>query len=84
MNRLRRSTAIPGRTITVPCRLMRRNVRKPAIPVSAYIDGGTASMIFQLFIAGFLVTLFTLKSLWLRFKTFFINLLARRRSQVDK
>jgi len=70
--------------MTAPCSLTRRDTRKPAIPVPAYIDGGTASMIFQLLIAGLVVTLFTLKSFWLRFKTFFINLLARRRSQVDK
>lgn len=37
----------------------------------AYIDAGTASMLFQLLIAGILGGLLTLKMFWARVKEFF-------------
>lgn len=40
----------------------------------AYIDGGTASMIFQMLIAGGLAAMLTMKSFWARAKTFFDSL----------
>ena len=46
-------------------------------PIPAYIDGGTASMIFQLVIAGVVASLFMAKSYWWRLKTFLTNLLRR-------
>ena len=48
-----------------------------ALPVPAYIDGGTASMVFQLLIAGVVATMFMAKSYWWRLKTFLANLLRR-------
>lgn len=52
------------------------------LPAYGYIDGGTASMVFQLLIAGFLVALFTMRSFWARIKTVSTDLL-RRLSQRD-
>ena len=40
----------------------------------AYIDGGTASMIFQMLIAGGLAALLTMKSFWAQIKGFFATL----------
>ena len=40
----------------------------------AYIDGGTASMIFQMLIAGGLAAMLTMKSFWARAKSFFDSL----------
>ena len=40
----------------------------------AYIDGGTASMIFQMLIAGGLAAMLTLRSFWARVKSFFASL----------
>ena len=42
-------------------------------PAHAYIDGGTASMIFQLTIAGALGALVTIKSFWFQIKAFFTS-----------
>ena len=40
----------------------------------AYIDGGTASMIFQMLIAGGLAAMLTMRSFWARVKSFFASL----------
>ena len=40
----------------------------------AYIDGGTASMIFQMLIAGGLAAMLTMKSFWAQLKGFFASL----------
>lgn len=37
----------------------------------AYIDGGTASMLFQLLIAGVMGALFSAKLFWARLRAFF-------------
>lgn len=40
----------------------------------AYIDGGTASMIFQMLIAGGLAAMLTMRSFWAQIKGFFASL----------
>lgn len=44
----------------------------------AYIDGGTASMLFQLLIAGALGGLFTIKAFWAQIKQFLGSLIRRK------
>ena len=43
-------------------------------PAHAYLDGGTASMIFQMLIAGGLAALLTMKSFWAQIKGFVASL----------
>lgn len=49
----------------------------------AYLDPGTGSYFLQMFIAGFMGGLFTLKVFWKKIKTFFSNRLQKysRRDQ---
>ncbi len=54
-----------------------RTSKPAALPASAYIDGGTASMVFQLLIAGGLVALFTVRTFWSNLKSFASNFVRR-------
>ena len=51
-------------------------------PAHAYIDAGTASMLFQLLIAGALGLVFTVKVYWAQVKAFFSSRF-RRDSSLD-
>jgi len=42
-----------------------------ALPAAAYIDAGTASLIFQALIAGGLAALLAVKQFWANIKAFF-------------
>ncbi|NIM19419.1 MAG: hypothetical protein GTO51_03455 [Candidatus Latescibacteria bacterium] len=44
----------------------------------AYLDPGTGSYILQLLLAGLLGAAFALKIFWVKIKTFFAGLLAKR------
>ncbi len=54
-----------------------------AAPAYAYIDGGTASMLFQLLIAGVLGAAFALKTFWRRVREF-LRFPRRKQSAVDE
>ena len=56
---------------------IRRAQRQRACPVYAYIDGGTASMLFQLLIAGIVAALFMAKSFWWRIRDLVMRLMGR-------
>ena len=47
-------------------------------PAYAYIDGGTASMIFQMLIAGGLAAVVTLKVFWSRVKLFLTSVFSKK------
>lgn len=49
----------------------------------AYIDAGTASMIFQMLIAGGLAAVLTMKSFWERLKGFVASL-SRKSPPIDE
>ena len=46
-------------------------------PAYAYIDGGSASLLFQLLIAGVLGTLFAIRGQLYRFKSYLVSLVRR-------
>ena len=48
-----------------------------ALPAWAYIDGGTASLIFQALIAGGLAALVVVKQFWVNIKAFLLGLFGR-------
>lgn len=50
---------------------------------SAYIDGGTASMLFQLMAGGLFAGLVFLKTFWINVKSFVNRVLRRGTSPVD-
>ena len=52
-------------------------------PAYAYIDGGTASMIFQMLIAGGLAAMVTLRVFWARIKLF-LGSIFWKKSSVDE
>jgi len=49
-------------------------------PAYAYLDPGTGSIILQMAIAGLLSALFTIKMYWYRVKSFFKELLGRKKT----
>ena len=44
----------------------------------AYLDPGTGSQLLQLFLAGLLGALFTIKMYWKKFKNFFKNFMTKK------
>ncbi len=51
-----------------------------ARPAYAYIDGGTASMIFQLMAGAAFALMFTAKMFWAQLKAFFASLFGKSSS----
>jgi hypothetical protein len=54
-----------------------------AHPARAYIDAGSGSYLFQLLIAGFVGTVYTVKVFWKRIRGFFGGRMGAQRSEVD-
>ncbi len=48
-----------------------------AAPAHAYIDGGTASMLFQMMMAGIIASLFFVKTWWYNLKYFIARMMGK-------